>query len=60
VTADEVLTRLDRIRQTREVNEAEEQEAVLEARRLGLSWQVIADHLGRRVSSVWEKYHDLG
>lgn len=38
--------------------EYEESEVVAAARQGGLSWEDIASALGRRRSSVWEKYHD--
>jgi biotin operon repressor len=55
----DVLSELARIRGIRESNEADEHRAVAKARRLGLSWQSIAEALGRSRSSVWEKYPEL-
>lgn len=54
--------RLRALRQRREEwnvgYEVEEEEVVRGARQAGLSWEDIALNLGRRRSSVWEKYHD--
>jgi hypothetical protein len=46
-------------RQLRELCQAEEKRSVIAARQEGIAWETIAELLGRRVSSVWEKYHDL-
>jgi Homeodomain-like domain len=37
----------------------QERISVLAARRQGMSWQRIAELLGRQRSSVWERYHEL-
>jgi hypothetical protein len=61
---DEALEQLRTLQSTRRFQEATyeqaERDAVLRARRLvpPLSWEDIAQALGRRRSSVWEKYQD--
>lgn len=52
------LADLEAISERRSQNEEDEREAVLRARRLGLSWRAIAAALHRDVAGVFQKYRD--
>ena len=54
---DDVDTALDAIRQLRDLLEEHELRAVRLGRARGMSWQDLAEALGRQRSSVWERYH---
>ena len=56
---DQVLAALRALRESQ--NSLAEQEAnlVVKARRLGLSWQEIADALEVTKAGVWKRYRDL-
>lgn len=54
---DAVLRQLRQLRDRREADEAQEVALVAEARRHGLTWDQIADALGRTRSAVWKKHH---
>ena len=58
VQSDDPRIALEALRRLREFSEQHERRAVAAARRAGLSWQEIAETLGRQKSSVWEHYHD--
>jgi hypothetical protein len=60
---EEIMRALARIRADREVNDAEraridlfEVETVQAARLLGLSWNDLADALGRSRPGIWQKH----
>jgi DNA-binding NarL/FixJ family response regulator len=53
------LAALRAIREQRDRHAAAEERAVLQARRLGISWRDIGQALGRDVSTVFEKYRDV-
>lgn len=53
-----VLQTLRGIADLRLANDQSERDAVLEGRRLGISWEDLAQALKRTRSAVWQKYHD--